>query len=102
MKFAPVLKSWPRPHPPILCHEKSSRNCSFLWLVVCGALVVCPTQTPFGKHSFARLLLATMLLRKSAYWKMNSFSFVPPSTQLWLRLTELKWFLLSAQLFGGD
>ena len=28
-------------------------------------------------------------LAKSAYWKMNSFSFDPPSTQLWFTLIEL-------------
>src|SRR5674536_59079 len=102
MKFTPVLKSWPSPPWPETCHEKSSRNWNFLWLVVCGALPVWPTATPFGKPSFGRSLFATMLLRKVAYWKMNSFSLFDPRIQLWLRLIELNVFSLMAQLFGGD
>ena len=39
-----------------------------------------------------------MWLLKSANWKMNSFSFDPPSTQLWFRLIELNLFVLSPQL----
>ncbi len=35
---------------------------------------------------------------KSANWKMNSFSFDPPITQLWLRLIELYLLVLSPQL----
>ena len=42
-----------------------------------------------------------MSFAKSAYWKMNSFSLVPPSTQLWFRLTELNSFVLSPQSLGG-
>ena len=38
------------------------------------------------------------MLPKSAYWKMNSFSFDPPITQLWFRLIELYLFVLSPQL----
>ena len=38
--------------------------------------------TPFGNASFGLLLRAPMWLLKSAYWKMNSFSRAPPSTQL--------------------
>ena len=39
-----------------------------------------------------------MVLPKSAYWKMNSFSFDPAITQLWFRLIELYLFVLSPQL----
>ena len=42
-----------------------------------------------------------MALAKSAYWKMNSFNFDPPSTQLWFRLIELKLFSLVPQPLGG-
>ena len=41
-----------------------------------------------------------MLLPKSAYWKMNSFSLDPPSTQLWFMLIELNAFMLSPQFSG--
>ena len=37
---------------------------------------------------------------KSAYWKMNSFSFDPGSTQLWFRLIELNSLSLSPQFSG--
>ncbi len=40
-------------------------------------------------------------LPKSAYWKMNSFSFDPPSTQLWFRLIELNSLALVPQPLGG-
>ena len=42
-----------------------------------------------------------MTFEKSAYWKMNSFSFDPPSTQLWFTLIELNVFSLTPQLFTG-
>ena len=57
--------------------------------------------TPFGKIWYGSVLAAPMWLRKSAYWKMNSFSFAPPSTQLWFRLIELNVFALSPQPFGA-
>ena len=47
-------------------------------------------------------LLAVIALAKSAYWKMNSFSCDPPSTQLWFPLIELNVFALSPQPLGGD
>ena len=55
-----------------------------------------PIVTPFGNVSVGSPLLAPMALAKSAYWKMNSFSFEPPSTQLWLTLIELNSFSLVA------
>ena len=42
-----------------------------------------------------------MPFAKSAYWKMNSFSLLPPSTQLWFRLIELNSFLLWPQPLTG-
>src|SRR3954447_21531715 len=82
MKFTPVLKSWPRPPPPLLCHEKSSRNWYLVCSVVCGVLTLAPIDRPFGKVSFGAFERDRIWLPKLAYWKMNSFSFDPPSTQL--------------------
>src|ERR1700737_2600931 len=81
MKFTPALKSCPRPIPAV-CQEKSSRNCHFFCCVACGVLRFWPIVTLFGKDCAASRLFAVMALAKSAYWKMNSFSFAPPSTQL--------------------
>src|SRR4051812_14419428 len=97
MKFTPTLRSWPRP-PLLTCHEKSSRNWNLRCCVVCGALTFEPIETPFGKLWLGSVVRAVMVLPKSANWKMNSFSFDPPSTQLWFRLIELYSFLLSPQL----
>src|SRR3954454_15360357 len=97
MKFTPVLKSWPRPPPPLLCHEKSSRNWYLVCSVVWGVLALAPMVKPFGNNSFAADDRDAMLLAKFAYWKMNSFSFDPPSPQLWFRLIELYLFVLSPQ-----
>src|SRR4029077_9932659 len=82
MKFAPALKSWPRPPQPVLCHEKSSRNWYLVCSVVCGVLPLAPIDTPFGNDWLASELRDRIWLPKLAYWKMNSFSFDPPSTQL--------------------
>ena len=60
-----------------------------------------PTATPFGNSWYGSVLLAVMSLVKSAYWKMNSFSLLPPSTELWLTLIELNLFLLSPQALGA-
>src|SRR5262245_64216004 len=98
MKFTPALKSWPMPPLPVTCQEKSSRNWYFFCSVVCGVLPLAPIVTPFGKVWFGSLLRDAMLLRKSAYWKMNSFSRPPAITVLWLRLIELNLFVLSPQL----
>src|SRR5437867_3947620 len=98
MKFAPTLKSWPRPPWPVMCQEKSSRNWYFFCSVVCGVLPLAPMLTLFGKLSAGAELREAMLLLKSAYWKMNSFSFEPPMTQLWFRLIELSVLTLSPQL----
>ena len=98
MKFAPTLKSWPIPPWPVTCHEKSSRNWYFFCSVVCGVLPFAPMVRPIGKLSFGAELRAAMLLRKSAYWKMNSFRRAPLTTQLWFRLIELNLFVLSPQL----
>ena len=57
--------------------------------------------TPLGNVWSGSRLRAVMSLRKSAYWKMNSLSFVPPTTQLWFTFTELKSLVLSPQLLGG-
>src|SRR5215218_8533512 len=97
MKFTPTLKSWPRRPPPLLCHEKSSRNWNLVCSVVCGVLPLAPIVRPFGKLSFGADERDAMLLAKSAYWKMNSFSLEPPSTQLWFRLIELYLLVLSPQ-----
>ena len=59
-------------------------------------------RTPFGKMCQTPSLLCGMLLLKSAYWKMNSFSPFDPSTQLWFRLIELNLFVLWPQLLGAD
>ena len=85
-----------------MLHEKSSRNCHFFCCVVCGVLMFCPIVTPLGKVMFGSRLFAVIALAKSAYWKMNSFSFAPPSTQLWLQLIELNVLPLTPQLSGGD
>src|SRR5690349_5402804 len=98
MKFTPVLKSCPSPPNRDTCHEKSSRNWYFFCAVVCGVLPFAPIVRPFGKLSFGAELRDAMLLKKSAYWKISSFSFEPPSTQLWLALIELNLFVLSPQL----
>src|SRR5689334_13759663 len=95
MKFAPALKSWPRPPKRETCHEKSSRIWYFRCCVVCGVLPLAPIDTPLGKVWFGAELRDAMLFEKSAYWKMISFSFDPPSTQLWLALIELNLLLLS-------
>ena len=50
----------------------------------------------YGSRLFALIAFA-----KSAYWKMNSFSFDPPSTQLWFTLIELNVFSLVPQPLGG-
>ena len=42
-----------------------------------------------------------MKFAKSAYWKMNSFSLLPPITQLWLTLIELNEFSLSPHPLTG-
>src|SRR5688500_18166336 len=86
---------------PVTLHEKSSRNCHFFCSVVCGVLGLAPVRTPFGKISHGSLLLSGMWLPKSAYWKMNSFSFEPPSTQLWFTLIELNVFSLVLQADGA-
>ena len=44
--------------------------------------MLAPVCTPFGKVSFGADERDAMLLLKSAYWKMNSFSRLPGSTQL--------------------
>src|SRR5258708_296446 len=98
MKLAPTLKSWPRPPLPVTCHEKSSRNWNFRCSVVCGVLPLAPIETPFGNVSLGAELRDAMVLLKSAYWKMNSFNFDPPITQLWFRLIELTLFFLSPHL----
>src|SRR4051812_6393799 len=100
MKFTPTLKSWPRPPMPATCHEKSSRNWYFFWAVLCGVLGFCPTVTPLGNDSNPLSLRAAMWLSKSAYWNTNSFSFAPPSDQLWFALNELNLLALSPQLSG--
>ena len=68
---------------PATCHEKSSRNCHLCCCVTCGVLGFWPTITPLGKL-LRRIAgcCAVIALAKSAYWKMNSFSCEPPSTQL--------------------
>ena len=102
MKLTPALKSWPMPPMPVTCHEKSSRNCHFFCSVVCGVFGLWPDGDAV-REQLVRVAgcRAVMLLAKSAYWKMNSFSFVPPITQLWLTLIELNSFLLSPQLLGA-
>src|SRR5262245_20314469 len=102
MKFTPALKSCQRPPIPAMCHEKSPRNCHLCCCVACGVFVFWPIVTRFGNVCCGSRLLAEIAFAKSAYWKMNSFSFAPPSTQLWLRLNELNLFVLVPQLFGGD
>ena len=81
-----------------MCHEKSSRNWNLRCSVVCGVLALAPIVRPFGKLSFGFELRDVMVLPKSANWKMNSFSFDQPITQLWFRLIELYLFALSPQL----
>ena len=83
---------------PVTLQEKSSRNCHFVCSVVCGVFGLAPPVTPFGKISHGSVLLGGMSFPKSAYWKMNSFSVEPPSTQLWFTLIELKvfWLVLHA------
>ena len=100
MKFAPAFKSWPRPPRPETCQEKSSLNWYFFCSVVCGVFTLAPVCTPFWNSSFGADERAAMLLLKSAYWKMNSFSFWPGSTQLWFTLIELYLLVLSPQLSG--
>ena len=95
---APTLKSWPRPPRPATCQEKSSRNWNLCCCVCCGVFVFCPMVTPFGKLCAGSRLFAVIALAKSANWKMNSFSFDPPSTQLWFTLIELNLLLLEPQL----
>ena len=83
---------------PEACHEKSSRIWYFFCSVVCGVLPLAPVTTPFGKLSFGADERDRIVLPKSAYWKMNSFSFDPPITQLWFTLKEFSVFALSPQL----
>src|SRR3954453_15952422 len=97
-KLTPTLRSCPRPPPPLLCQEKSSRNWNFRCCVVCGVLTLAPIDRPFGKVSLGALERDRIWLPKSANWKMNSFSFDPPITQLWFTLIELYRFALSPQL----
>src|SRR6476646_8624818 len=101
MKFMPAFIAWLPPRPDRL-HEKSSRNCHFCCCVCCGVLPFWPMVTPLGKLMFGSRLFALIALANSAYWKMNSFSFEPPSTRLWLMLNELNLFSLLPQLLGGD
>src|SRR5215203_865307 len=101
MKLAPTLKSWPRPPMPAMCHEKSLRNWYFFCCVACGVLTLWPMDTLFGTVCDGSRLFAVIALSKSAYWKMNSFSFAPPSTVLWFALIELNLLVLSPQPFGG-
>src|SRR5262245_1470318 len=101
MKFTPALKSCPRPPPPAMCQEKSSRNWNLCCSVVCGVLGLWPADTPLGKSWNGSVLAALMWLAKSAYWKMNSFSFDPPSTQLWFTLIELNVLPLSPHALGA-
>src|SRR4051812_16232961 len=98
MKLTPTLKSWPMPPAPLLCHEKSSRNWNLRCCVVCGALTLAPIDTPLGKLWFGADVRAAIVLPKSANWKMNSLSFDPLITQLWLKLIELYLLILSPQL----
>src|SRR4051812_29395672 len=100
MKFTPVLKSWPRPPRPAICHEKSSRNWYFCCSVVCGELMFCPVVTPLGNDSYGVWLRAEMWLAKSAYWNTNSFRRDPASDALWFTLIELNRFALSPQSSG--
>src|SRR5436190_14998830 len=101
MKLAPTLRSWPRPPLPTTCQEKSSRNCHFFCCVCCGVFTFWPTVTRFGNDCCRSVLFAVIAFAKSAYWKMNSFSLAPPTTQLWFRLIELNLFVLVPQLFCG-
>src|SRR4051812_39045059 len=101
IRLMPVLKSCPRPSPPE-CQEKSSLNWNLRCSVVCGALTLCPVVTVLGKIWYGLLLLALIWLAKLANWKMNSFSLAPPSTQLWLTLTDWKSLWLWPQLSGVE
>ena len=62
-------------------------------LLLLGASAACwalaDRRRRSGTSGTGSWLLAVMSFAKSAYWKMNSFSLLPPSTQLWFRLTEL-------------
>ena len=69
--------------------------------VVCGVFGLAPLRTPFGKISHGSSLLSGMWLPKSAYWKMNSFSFEPLSIQLWFTLIELNVFSLVLHAEGA-
>ena len=101
MKFKPAFMSWPTPPLPVRCHEKSSRNCHFFCSVVCGVFGLWPICTPLGNWRNGSWLRAVMLLAKSAYWKMNSFSMLLPITQFSLRLIELNSLVESPQLLGA-
>ena len=70
--------------------EKSFWNCHFFCSVVCGVFGFCADADLFGKIMYGSWLFAPIGCAKSAYWKMNSFNFDPPSTQLWFTLIELK------------
>jgi hypothetical protein len=50
----------------------------------------------------ASVEFSPMWLWKYEYWKMNSFSFPPPSTELKFRLAEWNLFLLVPHDSGGE
>src|SRR5687768_4807108 len=97
MKVTPVLKSWPIPPMPVTLQEKSSRNCHLVCSVFCGVFGLAPAETWFGNNSNGAVLLTGIEFLKFENWKMNSFSFDPPSTQLWFAFSELKEFRLVLQ-----
>ena len=94
MKLTPALKSWPRPPIPPMLQEKSLRNCHFF---CCGLLRCVGVLRRCSRRSGRSVRIQAVgadRVAKSAYWKMNSFNFDPPSTQLWFTLIELKEFSL--------
>ncbi len=87
---------------PVTLHEKSSRNCHFVCSVACGVFGLAPIATVLGNSSYGSELLSPIPFAKFAYWKMNSFSRDPPSTQLWFALIELNVFVLVLQELGTN
>src|ERR1700704_5225179 len=99
-QFTPALKLCARPRPAAV-QLTSSRNCHFVCSVDWGAFGLAPEVTPFGNWRYGRLLLPGITFLNVATWKMNSFSFDRPITQLSFALIELKSLVLVDHVDGA-
>src|ERR1051325_3115511 len=96
-QLPPAFKLCSSPPKPRDVQLTSSRSCHLVCSVVCGADPFAPPITPLGKISTGCVVLPGIALSNVETWKIRSFSFVPPKSQLSLKLSEWNVLLLVAQ-----